>query len=93
MNSSREQQLQDIADLRDPKIKWQTRQKTVRKWCYYIFWDALKKGVITRADRCEQCGGKTRGRDLDGHHESYYEPIKVEWLCRTCHRDRHLKAA
>ena len=89
MNTA-EQQRKDIEALRDPNVQWKTKaSKSLRQWCYYIFWEALAKGIIERPEKCERCGGKSKDRLLDGHHESYYEPIKVYWLCRSCHRQVH----
>ena len=65
--------------------------KTLRKHSYYLFWDALKRGIIKRATDCEHCGGKTNGRELDGHHDDYYQPLDVIWLCRRCHKKHHDK--
>ena len=87
--------INDLAAIRAKDSRWITgpkAYKTIRQWCYYLFWDALEQGIITRPKKCERCGhGQHRG--LDGHHASYYEPIKVEWLCRKCHRKHHLATA
>lgn len=86
---------QELDTIRSKEHKWQTgakARKALRQWCYYIYWDALKRGVIFRSVKCERCGNKqSKGLGgLDGHHASYYEPINVEWLCRMCHRQHHL---
>lgn len=56
---------------------------------------AISRGVLTRPDRCEECGheptplrnGKTVG--VHAHHTDYNQPLQVLWLCRACHRDWH----
>ena len=48
---------------------------------------AVKSGKILKPSRCGDCGDSSRR--LHGHHENYYEPLAVDWLCPTCHRRRH----
>jgi len=47
---------------------------------------ALKSGKLVKPEECEKCG---RTIFLHGHHEDYNQPLKVEWLCKTCHRQKH----
>lgn len=49
---------------------------------------ALTRGTLTKPDTCERCA---QPRRLDGHHDDYGQPLKVRWLCRTCHRAVHLE--
>lgn len=45
---------------------------------------ALKSGVLTKPDHCEDCG---RGDcTIQAHHPSYDNPLDVMWLCIPCHR-------
>jgi hypothetical protein len=44
---------------------------------------AEKLGLIRRPDRCEGCG---RRRVLERHHPIHFEPLRVEFYCRTCHQ-------
>lgn len=48
---------------------------------------AVAKGTVRKPKRCEDCGDTKRR--LHGHHEDYYQPLAVAWLCPTCHRRRH----
>jgi hypothetical protein len=43
---------------------------------------ALRNGTLERPSRCEECG-----RDCfpDAAHFDYSEPLKIRWLCRSCH--------
>src|SRR5690606_19200737 len=50
---------------------------------------ALRRGEITRTRFCEICGGDNKGHSLDAHHEDYSKPLKIKWLCRSCHRRLH----
>jgi uncharacterized protein YlaI len=52
------------------------------------YWKALRSGLLVRPDHCESC--RKPGR-VDGHHSSYSEPLRVTWLCRSCHRRVHGK--
>ena len=39
---------------------------------------------------CQRCHCVT---ELEAHHDDYYEPLKVEWLCSTCHGLTHRSKA
>lgn len=43
---------------------------------------AIGKGDIVRPDTCEECGVKSR---IEAAHYNYNEPLRVRWLCRSCH--------
>lgn len=58
-------------DLR--KLKEHARQE---------LYQAVHSGEVTKPNACETCGRVVR---LEAHHESYYEPLKVQWLCKRCH--------
>jgi len=45
----------------------------------------IKKGKIKRK-KCEVCGEEK----TYAHHDNYYEPLKVRWLCPSCHQKLHL---
>lgn len=48
-----------------------------------ILKNAVNRGMVRRALRCEACGGE--GAQTNGHHEDYSRPLFVTWLCRSCH--------
>lgn len=53
--------------------------------------NALKTGLLARPDACQECG---RSRRVYGHHHLGYEhPLKVQWLCMSCHRLAHQRAS
>ena len=49
---------------------------------------AIKKGIITRPEVCENCKQKP-DKTLHGHHEDYNKPLEVIWLCHACHIAYH----
>lgn len=53
---------------------------------------AVRHGLIPKLDTCERCGTKAdpaRGVRIEGHHPSYRNPFRLEWLCVPCHRRLH----
>lgn len=44
----------------------------------------VKVGNMVRPKRCEEC--KETGRKIEAAHFNYEEPLKVRWLCQSCHR-------
>lgn len=43
----------------------------------------VQAGNIMRPDKCEECG--CTDRRIEGAHFNYDEPLRVRWLCRSCH--------
>jgi len=41
-------------------------------------------GNIVRPTTCEECGATNR--QIEGAHFNYDEPLRVRWLCVSCHR-------
>lgn len=50
---------------------------------------AVADGTLAKPSLCEGCGGAFESRDIHGHHSDYLKPLDVEWLCRSCHNERH----
>ena len=48
--------------------------------------DALRLGLLKKKP-CNVCGEKK----VQGHHEDYSKPLKVDWLCQQHHMERHWK--
>lgn len=57
------------------KAKWKVKQ-------------AIEKGLIKKANRCEICGSKGK---IEAHHSDYRKPIDVNWLCKSCHKKLHIE--
>lgn len=49
---------------------------------------ALRRGEILKPDACEDCGETVK---LTAHHDNYFKPLEVRWLCYECHGKRHRK--
>ena len=58
---------------------------------YHLVRMAVAKGKLIRPNRCERCDCKpvltSNGRSkIHAHHDDYAKPLKVKWLCASCHR-------
>lgn len=53
-------------------------QRAQRTLAYHV-----QRGNVIRPSECEQCGATGR---IEGAHYSYAEPLRVRWLCVSCHR-------
>lgn len=49
---------------------------------------AIKKGILKRPIRCAYC--KKKSKKIIAHHKDYNKPLKVIWLCLSCHKLTHL---
>ncbi len=47
---------------------------------------AVRSGKIIKPDACQQCDKKGK---VSGHHDDYYKPLEVKWLCQPCHYVEH----
>lgn len=57
----------------------------VKMWCRRQVLAAKKKGLLV-TQPCEVCGSTT---NVQGHHDNYFLPLEVNWLCQTHHAQRH----
>ena len=48
--------------------------------------NAIRDKRIRKPKQCSKCGRKTR---IMGHHQDYYKPLDVIWLCQVCHIAEH----
>lgn len=46
---------------------------------------AVENGVLIKPSCCEGCHRRTIKRKLQGHHRDYRYPLRVIWLCQSCH--------
>jgi len=48
--------------------------------------NSLSAGKIAKPAHCSICG---RNGKLEGHHADYPNPLQVQWLCPSCHKELH----
>ena len=53
--------------------------------CADIVRKAIKEGILEK-ECCEICGSNER---IHAHHEDYYEPLRIRWLCDYHHNRLH----
>lgn len=61
-----------------------SRYKHVARW---LTNKAIKAGRLIRKP-CEICGKD----EAEAHHDDYYKPLDVRWLCNFHHNEHHAKA-
>ncbi len=57
----------------------------VRVRAHHALMRAIKAGEVVRPNSCSKCSKECTP---EGHHEDYFLPLAVIWLCYTCHRER-----
>lgn len=63
--------------------KWRLNNPQAYKAHIILAWEIKCKRII--AQPCEVCG-KTK---VHGHHDDYFKPLDVRWLCSYHHRKYH----
>lgn len=62
------------------------RNRSLKQKCRYLLNEAVKEGRIIRPDVCPQCNSST---DVEAHHDDYFKPLEVKWMCPLCHAKYH----
>ncbi len=93
---------EEYKENREKNLAWQkaipmeTRMKYTREYdarnpgkkkAWSIMRHAIYHGDLVKPKCCDICG---EPKPLDGHHEDYNNPLKIDWLCRACHKHRHV---
>ena len=73
-----------IAYRRNPDRQFKQAVRNLTYW-------AVQVGLLPRKDRCERCGAGGKGVRLNRHHPDYSDPLRIVWLCTSCHADVHRK--
>jgi hypothetical protein len=47
--------------------------------------NAIRDGKVIKPSKCG-CG---KTGNLEAHHDDYKKPLKVKWLCVSCHKEEH----
>ncbi len=54
--------------------------------CRAIVRYSLKAGKLIKPKECEKC---EKERRLLAHHDDYNFPLRIRWLCYSCHQKHH----
>ena len=68
-----------MATGRNPQRKTTTKARAAQSKIGY----QIKVGNIIKPGACEDCGATKR--KIEAAHYDYNEPLKIKWLCRSCH--------
>lgn len=82
--SSREAYMQTMAGKishSEATKRWRERNALARA-AHVIFNSAIRAGEVSRPSRCSKCNAECIPH---GHHDDYTKPLKVRWLCASCH--------
>ncbi len=72
--------------IKEKKIEYfKTRQDVVKATA--LLNQAVSRGVVQRPSFCSVCG--ISGVRIMGHHDDYSKPLKVRWVCQSCHQYIH----
>ena len=66
---------------------WEKKHPEIKSAINAVYY-ALRKGKIIKPLRCQVCD---RERKLIAHHFNYDEPLKIVWICQSCHKVLHKK--
>ena len=61
------------------------KRNPIKVHAHMLFKCAIRKGLIKRGN-CEVCHKK----NAQGHHDDYFKPLEVRWLCTVHHKAHHL---
>jgi hypothetical protein len=70
--------------LIDNAQQWRIKNP-LKYHAHSILSNAIRDGKIIKQP-CEVCGSTYR---IHGHHDDYYKPLGVNWLCAKHHAERH----
>lgn len=56
-----------------------------------ILHKALKENKIKKPKKCSECGKPQDKKTIVAHHPDYNKPLKIIWLCKHCHGNKHSK--
>lgn len=74
------------AKIREANNRAYEKRNPERKKAYQTLYRALKKGIVTRPNKCQMCAKECKP---EGHHHDYSKLLEVIWVCRKCHLEIH----
>ena len=82
--------IKKISRQRNRRKNARLTNKDVKLKANALLRQAVRRGEISKPDRCEKCGRRPHGEiELQGHHPDYSKPLEVRWLCNSCHGMMH----
>ena len=75
--------IEEVTKRKAEHRKWAMFQRAGRKFTE----TCINIGMLIRSP-CEVCGDTN---DVEAHHDDYYQPYQVRWLCRGHHVEHHAK--
>lgn len=72
--------------LNKHRTKWYRKHNPEKYAAHTLLAYAVRSGKVKKPKKCSKCDTKTI---IHGHHEDYYAPLKVIWLCQVCHKQLH----
>ena len=79
-----EHQLKD-----DPAFPRPTYLGRLRYWKLSELEAWERKRACMSMEAASSVAVKEKPPCIDGDHPSYRDPLRIEWLCRPCHKDEH----
>lgn len=79
----------------DPDFVYRQRERgkfwqdtnMVKRRAHIMTGNAIRDGYLQKPQSCARC--LLSDRAVHAHHENYYKPLEVVWLCVECHGARH----
>ena len=82
---SKRKYRKDNPEMRYGKKNW--TEEDHKKWLVNLrVFQALKSGKLKK-EPCEVCGNEK----VHAHHDDYFNPLIVKWLCPLHHKQLHIK--
>ena len=72
--------------LNKHRAKWYRKHNPIEYAAHTLLSNAVRSGKVKKPKKCLRCDKKTM---IHGHHEDYYKPLNVIWVCQVCHKQLH----
>lgn len=96
LNNSERDRLTQIKSYTNNSYKYRLKQiNRSKQWklnnpkaviAHILISKAIKSGKLKHIDKCEFCN---KIKNTIAHHDDYNFPMKIKWVCRSCHRHIH----
>lgn len=78
-----------IRKYRSRTGKWWNQKHSIKTAARHFTNNRIASRKLIKPESCSVCGRPSKTRDVHGHHSDYSHPENIEWLCRSCHSERH----